>query len=195
MMFKIKNRIVDNINELKMLTIDTFNAECPNISGYISVTIDEHKFGFFHEHPIRPDEIGYEWINWWLKYFLRCAHDISRTKYTAFCMPESSHIWLEFEMADDIIVFNKAITKSSIIEKPLLNGQYIEDYIVEKFNGFSYVEPIGSSIAFHDFLREIINATKIFLDELELLCPYLMDSNMVKDMSRLLKMVEHGLKE
>ena len=175
-MFEIKAWISDYLDEISTITVKAFDKDWYNVSGYVQVDIGEHQIGYFPMRPAMPGQTGDEWVNWWLESFLQCANKISETKYVAFPMPESNLTWLEFELVDTRVIFNLAE----------YGGCELKGLIItEKFNGFTYVEPLGVEIEYADFLKEIKRASMSFFNELESINPSLMNSKMAIDMLHL----------
>jgi len=194
-MFEIKAWISDYHDELFVMSIEDFEREwCNNVSGYVEVIIGEHALGWFPTHSLKPGQVCEEWVNWWLTLFLECAHNISKTNYFSFPVPESNCTWLEFELVENKIIFNRARYESCRLKRlPLIENfaKFIHDEqtgaerglpITEKFTGFTYVEPTGIEIGYRDFLQEIKRATTKFFKELEAINPALMKSKMAVDM-------------
>lgn len=175
-MFKIRTRITDNLDELKELSYDYFDKEWNNISGFIEVIIGNYKEGYYHENSLQDGEIGGEWLNWWLSLFCRSANNLQKNKYVAFLVPETTNRWLEFSLIDDVVVFNLALEEKHINNKV---------FICEKCNNFTYYEPMDYKIKFNDFICEIDNSVKRFIDDLKFINMDLLETKMVKELLNL----------
>ena len=177
-MFKIKIRITDGLDELKTMSCDFFDKEWHNVSGFVEVTIGKHILGcYYHETPLQVGEIGGQLINWWLSLFLQCAKFILSTKYVAFHEPEKANRWLEFRLIDGVVILNIALDEKQINNRLL---------IFEKFDDFTYVEPINYKIEIKEFLYEIDSSVKKFIEELTIINPELIKTKMVRELSKLM---------
>lgn len=158
-MFKIYFRIVDDIEELKSITRDYFDSEHGFITGFIKIHFGEHNEGcYYHENPLRKDEIGGELIDYWLEGLLDVLNNLHITKYSALKELETVNRWLEFKLNGENVLINVAIDKGQKTNKL---------FIPEPFNGFSYIEPTDYSIIYDEFKDEVLGAVSRFIKELE----------------------------
>jgi hypothetical protein len=168
--FKIKTRITNDIEELKTMTSDYFDKEWNNIGGFIEIDIGGHKEGcYFHEKPLQDGELGGELVNWWIELFLNCAIQIQKTNYVAFHEPETTHRWLEFKLVADNVIINVAV------DTKLMNRT---SFFCENYDGFIYEGPKNYSISLEQFTSEVYAVTRYFLDELKIINPDLLNSQM-----------------
>jgi len=172
-MFKIKTRITDDIEELRVSTPQFFDKELNNVSGFVEVIIGHHKIGYCHEKPMQIGEWGGEWVNWWLEKFLLCANNIQKTKYIAVLKPETANRWIEFELVDDILTVNLAQGELNTENKL---------FISEKHMSFIYDDPVGVRINLYDFLHEVNDAVNRFIDDLKAINPKLVKTKMANNL-------------
>lgn len=178
-MFKINYRIVDEIDELKSMDANFFDANYEHISGFIEILFGEQKEGcYYHENPLQKGEVGGEFIDWWLKLVVDVINCLPEKKYVAFQEPETFNRWLEFKLEGDNVIIDIAIDKTE---------SNVGSFITEPYNGFCYVEPMNFAVEFTQFKKEVISTASRFIAELENINPWLLKTKMVSEMLNRLK--------
>ncbi len=178
-MFKVNYRIVDDIDELKSMTVDFFDTEYGHVSGFIEVCFGEQKEGcYYHENPIQEGEVGGEYIDYWLNDILDVANTLPLTKYAAFYELDTINKWMEFKINGDKIIINVAVD-----EEMKTNNLFIK----EPYKGFKYIEPLDFCVNMESFDSEIRNTIKRFLEELNEINPQLLKTKMSMELSSKLK--------
>lgn len=175
-MFTIKFRIVDCIDELKSIDITHFNDEYNNIEGFFQICIGQNYAGsYYHENPLHKEEIGGEYINYWLNRLLDTVNCLSSdTKYVAFKDLETFNRWIEFKRIKDTIHIKIAIDTNMKCNKL---------FITNLFNDFDYVENGECRIGFAEFKKEVSRAMNSFFHQLKILNPNLLKSKMALELS------------
>lgn len=182
-MFQIKFRIVDNLEELKLIETACFDYEYEHVYGFFQICFGEQKEGScYHENPLGEDETGDEVLDYW---FVKLLDVISlldkRTSYVAFKEIETERKWLEFKRLGESIFINAAIAAD--------NG-FTQLLILKQNDGFSYITPLNYTLTWSELRRGIFDATKRFLKELNDLNPKLMNTKMALEVRKKLANVE-----
>ena len=182
-MFKIKFRIVDDLEILKTVESNWFDANYNKIEGFIEVCFGQHKEGcYYHEGPLQEGEIGGELLNYWIDKLLDVANMLQTTSYCAFKEIETTNRWLEFKLVENKVTINVAIDTEGR-NKGLL--------IAESYDGFQYAEPVDFSVELNILNNEIRFSVKRFLAELEKINPKLLKSQMVSDIAKKGSQIQH----
>ncbi len=173
-MFKIKYRIVDEIDELKSIHYEFFDKDWNQVAGFIEINFGTQKEGcYYHENPLGEYEAGGELLDYWFRKLLDTVNNLYLTKYVAFQELETTNRWLEFKLIDNNVLINTAIDSKKINDKL---------FITEPFNGFDYVTPINFSVEFIEFKTEIVSTVSRFIAELENLNHELLKTKMVREL-------------
>lgn len=170
-MFKIKFRIVDNIDEIKLIDANTFDDEYNDIEGFFQICIGQQQVGsYYHENPLYEDEIGGEYIGYWFNQLLDTVNYLTEgMEYVAFKDLETINRWIEFTKVNDIIEIRIAID-SEMKNKKLL--------ITDIYNGFHYVNNCKVKISFSELKREIMKEVDRFFYQLKVLNANLLKTKM-----------------
>ena len=173
-MFKLYTRIAEdaeNLRELKQIKPDLFDKEYHNISGYIEIKLEKSGcIGFYHDEPLREEELGYEWLNWWLEKLADILWHLPKTKYIAFNELET-HTWLELTHIDENVVLLKKAERSVESDGRMFTSARNIDFIYE---------PHEYRFSYEEMKLEVISATERFFDELAEINEELLQTNMAK---------------
>lgn len=172
-MFEIKCRIVDDFLQLRTLETEEFDREYNNVSGFVLVEFGQHREGSgYHENPLHAEEIGLEWINYWLSAFLEVGFLLFSTAHVAsFREIEKANRWIVLRLDNKKIIANVGV---SSINKGMT--------IQEDYEQFTFIEPIDYEISCNEFYVEVMKATKKFLDDLKAINTKLSQSKMAKEL-------------
>lgn len=181
-MFKIKFRITDYIDELKSIDVSHFDDEYNDVEGFFQICIGQEQAGsYYHDDPLQKDEVGGEYIGYWLNHLLDTVNYLSSdTKYVAFKDLETINRWIEFERTNDILQTKIAIDTEMKCRKLLTTSPD---------NAFDYVEAGECHIAFTEFKKEVIKAAENFFYQLKMINPNLIRSKMALELLSKLKNV------
>ena len=178
-MFSLKTRIVDTLEP------DPDGHECDSISGFVDVMFGDHRLDlYYHENPLRNDEIGMEAVEWWIELFLMCADLISTTKYIAFVEPDTQYNWIEFELSGEII--NVHLSENRC-------GQTHKTHLYEKSMEIEFVRNATIQINYVTFVKEVVRATKFFLTEIEAINHSVLKTNMIYKMIKRVNRIMENL--
>ncbi len=102
---------------------------------------------------------------------LETAHKIPITNYVAFKELETFDRWIEFKLYNNTVMINIAV------DNKRKNHNL---FITEKYNGFTYVNPVDFAINIVDFKKEISNAVNRFIAEVKKINPDLLKTRCVE---------------
>ncbi len=149
MMFKINFKIFENDSVEEM--------ELNGADGYLQFEIDNETYGIFIPEDI--DEFSVS-IYWWLYYFLKAVLILKTESYVLISDIEKPKIWIELVKEKNIVKISKVTADkpegSGAIETkemPNLIHQYWKD----------------KQISYEDFKTEVVNKTKLYIEELRVL--------------------------
>lgn len=174
-MFKINFRIVDDFEELRYMEPKFFDNEWHHITGLFQICFGDQKEGsYYHENVLGDEETGSELLDYWFECLLNVVSLLdTKTNYVAFKEIETTKKWLEFSRINDEVIINTAI---DVAEN---NNQIL---LTEKYNHFSYIEPLNFTITMSELKQQIVNATINFLDEIQKLNSKLVNTQMVLEL-------------
>lgn len=148
-MFKINFKIFENDSVEEM--------ELNGADGYLQFEIDNETYGIFIPEDI--DEFSVS-IYWWLYYFLKAVLILKTESYVLISDIEKPKIWIELVKEKNIVKISKVTADkpegSGAIETkemPNLIHQYWKD----------------KQISYEDFKTEVVNKTKLYIEELRVL--------------------------
>ena len=157
-MFQICYRIFGNIDELKIITAQEFDAD-PGICGEIEISFGSHKIGYCPDGVLWEDAYGGEWLDYWFESLLDVlSYFKNGNSYVAFSVMERYGVWLEFRKADSDVIINVTDNKQEL-ERAL--------FITEVYDGFQYAEPLNTKVSYRQFGAEILAAAKRFVKDID----------------------------
>ncbi len=168
-MFKIRFRIVDDFQTLKLITEEKFDREYNQILGYIQICFGEHREGsYYHENPLRSGEEGDEILDYWFDKILQIIIMLDQGyDYVAFIEIEKMNRWLEFKKNGNNVLINVAIGNAPN-----------NSLLITKKGLFSYVAPLNFGIEYNEFKIQVCETVDKFLIELEKINPCLCNTKM-----------------
>ena len=110
-MFKIKFRIVDDIQLLSTIQTKIFDDEYDQILGFFQISFGAHQEGvYYHENQLKEDEEGSELLDYWFDKILLVAILLdSESDYVAFKEIETVNRWIDFTKRDNNVFINDNI--------------------------------------------------------------------------------------
>lgn len=175
-MFEIKYRIVDDFQQLKVITADDFNDEWNQITGFFQICFNESQEGsYYHDNPLADGEEGGELLDYWFEKLLQVIILFkSDSEYVAIKEIETVNRWLEFKKQGDNILINVAVDDSCQNNKLL---------ITEK-GEFSYITPLDFGISYKCLEEQIVLISSKFLNELKCMNQKLCETKMFVELSQ-----------
>ena len=180
-MFKIKFRIVDDIESLSSITAKTFDYEYDQILGFFQMHFGTHQEGsYYHENPLERGESGGELLDYWFDKLLQTIILLDQGfNYVAFKEIETVNRWIEIVKRDDNLLLNVAIDDSCKNNNLMLTTKYL----------FSYIEPLDFTISYKEFKMGVLEMAKEFFVELKKINEELTYTQMGKTLRRKLSIV------
>lgn len=159
-MFKIKYRIVDDFEELKMITGNEFDQERDQITGYFQWHFGTYQEGYYCENSLEEGEVGDELLEYWFESFLKVVILLKTGfDHVAFHEIEFADRWLAFEKTGDKVTIN-------IVEDQKHESK---SQLVTEHRYFVLLEALNDIVLFKDFENEVFDNAKKFIDEVALL--------------------------
>lgn len=159
-MFKIDYRIVDDINELKQISVNNFDNEFEHISGFFRISFGKHKEGnYFHSGLIRENEVGTELLDFWFNQLLNVIELLQSTNsYAAIKELETMNKWIEFKKEGENVKINVAIDTNNSLTDLVLS---------QPNDSFLYLKPLDYTISFEEMKKIIKTEAEKFMSELK----------------------------
>ncbi|WP_139488797.1 hypothetical protein [Brevibacillus dissolubilis] len=164
-MFTIRYKIIhDEFVDYRTIDLCDFETNHGDIEGSLELCFHDKTVGFLDDDfPAIP-----EWLVVWFRDLLTVSLYLLSHDYVAYKLPEASRIWLEFKRSgDDLIV--------SLVED-VPREEITNHFIVEPLGEFQKSDWSGVRIKREQFLREIIDQTEGFLEEIRTINPCLLQS-------------------
>lgn len=182
-MFKIKFRIVDDIELLSSISIKIFDNEYDQILGFFQISFGSHQEGsYYHENQLMEDEEGGELLDYWFDKILQVIILLdSEADYVAFKEIEILNRWIDFTKKGDNVFINVAV------DDTCQNNNLI---ITEKYP-FSYIEPLNYVLSYQALKNQIREVSEKFLIELEHINPDLCKTKMYKVLKQKLDIIQN----
>ena len=110
-MFKIKFRIVDDIELLSSMSTKIFDDEYDQILGFFQINFGSHQEGsYYHENQLMEGEEGGELLDYWFDKILQVIISLdSEADYVAFKELETVNRWIDFTKKGDNVFINVAV--------------------------------------------------------------------------------------
>lgn len=168
---EIRFRIVDDLNQLKSATAQEFDRDIRQISGFFQILFDGHCEGgcYYHERPMQDGEYVGELIDYWFDCLIDTVYYLlwGNTDYVAFWEIDTYKRWIEVRRNKNLLKINVADLSHKKFEKL---------FMLEDEGRFTYVEPLDYTIMFEEFRKEVVDKTKLFLENLNSINPNLSES-------------------
>ena len=181
-MFKIKFRIVDDIQLLSTIQTKIFDDEYDQILGFFQISFGAHQEGvYYHENQLKEDEEGSELLDYWFDKILLVAILLdSESDYVAFKEIETVNRWIDFTKRDNNVVINVAV------DDICQNNNLI---ITEKYQ-FSHIEPLNYVMPYQDLKCQILEVSEKFLTELNQINPNLCKTKICKALQQKIDIIK-----
>jgi len=171
-MIKIKYEIFeDHVEELKNIDLLAFDIDYTEIYGLFTITLNEHDFVPFPDDnmPLSAKRMFSEGIITHLELLNEVLTTLNQHNYVALKYIENSSSWLEFKVIKDFIKVSELEKEVNSLNSLICtNDKFL---IGAKYGSFK--EILVSKKEFED---EVLQKTKLFLEEIENINPLILKS-------------------
>lgn len=173
-LFAIRFKIVDDVEEMRTMSLNELKKEHQQIAGFIEVSFGKHKVGYYLETPeVFAITMGEEWIDWWMDLLLKSLIELFSKGYSAFLVPEMNSKWVVFEKEGDNVTINLAFIND--------HHSTTKFFISEKSVEFDYVLPVNYTILGKELAQIILDSATSFLLDVGAINSNLLKTNMYTD--------------
>lgn len=174
-MFTIRHKILNQtIEEIEELSLDEFRDEFDeDIEGQIQINFDGKTIGYVN------DEIPFaeEWLILWLTKLNKAINILNKFNYVAFYIPDTDNIWIELKVNDNFIDVRKVKLKLKNIDKLLVEKP------IDEFEKYDWD---GTTINKNEFIDNILQDSKILIDEISKINYKLMEAESIKNLKKII---------
>jgi hypothetical protein len=93
-----------------------------DVVGFFKMSFDNFEYGYYHDSPLNPDEVGHYLINIWMKLLAEGFLNLELNGYFAIRDIETENIWIEFIQQDEqlnVRIFNKEGLNDHLLLMPI----------------------------------------------------------------------------
>lgn len=148
-MFKISYKLFESEN--------VEGNELNGTEGYFQFEIDNETYGIFITEEIDDFSVS---VYWWFYYFLEAVWILKTERYVLISDIEKPNIWIELKKEKNVVVISKVSA-----DKPEGSGA-IE---TKKVPNLTYQYWNEKRVAYEDLKKEVIDKTKLYVEELKVL--------------------------
>jgi hypothetical protein len=179
-MFKIKYEIFkDDIEDLRVMDVMTFDGEYKQIYGLFTLTVGEHDFIPYPPDniPLSAKRIYSELILTHFKHLNELVKLLDTHHYVALKYIENATTWLELKVEKDLIIISELEYEARTSLDSLLctDGKLLRN---AKYGSFEQITVLKKH-----FENEIKNKTQLFIEEISSINPVLLESKFFKQIT------------
>ena len=187
-MFKIKYRITDMITAQENRPMLEIQNDGGYIDGFFEIIVNDKTYGYSHERPLEEGERGFELISTWLYHLVQMTDlFISGHQYIGLSDIDSYCSWIEFKRISEDSMSISIINTESKVDMPFL--------MTEVIHGAKYSRWAHEIVLYEDVIQEVINVTKIYLNEVWTKNPRLREATELIDLNKLCVITEMKIKQ
>jgi len=166
-MFKINYQIIENEEDLQLLSSDELDAY--NLEGNIELEVNDKRYGYYKKEPLLPGQEGFDLLMVWFDELLDILIKLEQQKnYVAFFVMDRYATWVEFRR------LNIERVSISIIEYHAPCGTDL--VITEEPKNTNPSFWSNEVVSYKELRDEILTKTNQYLDELVTINNAFMDS-------------------
>ncbi len=178
-MFKIKYRIIADVEEMKKWDAKRFDVE-GNLEGFFEMEFNDNIYGYYHNNPLQKGEEGFELIIRWFELLLESYLLLQKGSYIAISDIESYKSWIEF------IKKGKKINVS-IIENE--NKVGLDAIVTKSFKKYRYADWSNEEISIEEFKNELIKKANSLIDDVRQINHLFIESKTILNLFSLLNQI------